>query len=210
MPQTTPAVAVPACPFDSLPLSIERDSARISVLVMLALVVPALCAIMVPVALILAFAARDVWQAAASRPAEVAGLTLGLAGWTALFLVPAQRVIQRGWNRRSITITPERVTVSDKGLVGSRLWTAPLAEFRGVAHHVRATLSGIRHELILVHSISGRSVLLHAADSISQSTIDRAAALLDLPQLPARELYRVTRRNASPLVIAPRSEAQAA
>jgi len=210
MPQATPSIVASACPFDSLPISIERESSRTSALVVLALAVPALCAVIVPVVLVLAFAAREVWEAMINKPVEVAGLASGRVAWAALFLVPAKRIIQRGWNHRNVRITTERVTVSDKGMFSARLWTAPLAEFRGVAHHVRATLSGVRHELILVHSVTGRSVLLHSADSISQPTIDRAVALLCLPQLPARELYRVTRRGSSLPGLAPRAEAQAA
>jgi hypothetical protein len=201
---------VSAPPFDSLPIGIERQSSRISVLIMLALAAAALCMVVVPVALLLAFAARDVWHAARSQPVAVAALAAGLLIWAALFLVPARRVIQGGWNRRRVRITSERVSVSDAGLFGSRSWAAPLSEFLGLAHHVRASLSGVRHELILVHRIGGRSVLLHAADSISQPTIDRAAALLRLPQISPRELYHVTRRNSAVPAIDASVEAQAA
>ena len=143
-----------------------------------------------------------------SKPLAVATLAMGLVVWAALFLIPAKRIIQRRWNHRSVRITIERVTVSDSGLFGSKLWTAPLVEFRGITHHVRATLSGVSHELILVHSLADRSVLLHAADGIARSTIERAVALLCLPEIPARELYRVTRRRSSALGITPRAEAQ--
>ena len=36
-----------------------------------------------------------------------------------------------------------------------------------MAHHVRATLSGVRHELLLEHPNGDRSVVLHAADGSS-------------------------------------------
>jgi len=209
MPQAaTPSIVASTIPFDGLPLTIDQKSSRASALVVLALIVPPLCAVILPVALVLVLAAQDVWEAMRSKPLAVATLAMGLVVWAALFLIPAKRIIQRRWNHRSVRITIERVTVSDSGLFGSKLWTAPLVEFRGITHHVRATLSGVSHELILVHSLADRSVLLHAADGIARSTIERAVALLCLPEIPARELYRVTRRRSSPIGITARAEAQ--
>ena len=209
MPQAaTPSIVASTSPFDGLPLTIDQKSSRASALVVLALVVPPLCAVILPVALVLVLAAQDAWEAMRSKPLAVATLAMGLVVLAALFLIPAKRIIQRRWNHRSVRITIERVTVSDSGLLGSKLWTAPLVEFRGITHHVRATLSGVSHELILVHSLADRSVLLHAADGIARSTIERAVALLCLPEIPARELYRVTRRRSSALGITPRAEAQ--
>jgi hypothetical protein len=211
MPQAlAPSIFASANPFESLPLTIDQKSSRACALVMLALVVPALCAVILPVAIVLVLAAQEVWEAMRSKPVAVSTLAVGLVVWTALFLIPAKRIIQRGWNHRSVRITTERVTVSDRGLFGSKLWTAPLVEFRGITHHVRATLSGVSHELILLHSVADRSVLLHTSDGIARSTIERAVALLCLPEIPACELYRLTRRGSSPLGITPHAEAQAA
>ena len=137
-------------------------------------------------------------------------LGAGLIAWVALFLVPAKRIIQRFGNRRRVTIVHERVTVADDSLFGARHWSAPLAEFRGIAHHVRSTLSGVRHELILVHPSRGRSVVLHSAHAIGQPTIDRATALFRLQQIPAHELYRVTQRASELPAIEALPAAQAA
>jgi hypothetical protein len=201
---------VPAPSFDSLPFKAEQTSSRTAAVLILLLLIPVLCLVIVPVGLVLVFATAEVRDAIAHHPLAAAILGAGLVMWVALFLVPAKRIIHRFGNRRRVTIARERVTVADEGLFGSRLWTAPLADFRGVAHHVRATLSGVRHELILVHPKRERSVLLHSADAIAQSTIDRAAALLRLQQIPAHELYRLTQRGAGSSAIEILPEAQAA
>jgi hypothetical protein len=88
------------------------------------------------------------------------------------------------------------VTVREVGALRSRAWTAPLSEFAGVAHHIRSTLSGLRHELVLVHRVRGKSVLLlQTANAVPQATLERAAALLALPQVSAGELYRLGVRS---------------
>ncbi len=210
MRQAGSSNVVPAPSFDSLPFNAEQTSSRTAAVLMLLLLIPVLCLVIVPVGLILVFATGEVREAIVLHPLAAAILGAGLVTWVALFLVPAKRIVQRFGNRRRVTIARERVTVADESLFGSRHWSAPLAEFRGVAHHIRATLSGVRHELILVHPTRDRSVLLHSADAIAQSTIDRATALLRLQQVPAHELYRLTQRGTDSSAIEALPEAQAA
>lgn len=210
MPQAASLNVASASPFDSLPFHAEQKSSRTAAVIMLMLLVPVLCLVLVPVGLVLAFAPHQAWDAFVHKPLAAAMLTVGLLAWAALFLVPAKRILQRFGNQRRVTVTAERVTVGDQALFGSACWSVPLADFRGIAHHVRATLSGVRHELILVHPVRGRSVLLHSADAVAQATIDRATALFRLPQIPARELYRVTQSSAQSSVIEPLPEPQLA
>ena len=210
MPPAASSNVVSVPPFGSLPFHAEHRSSRTGAVLMLLLLVPVLSMVIVPVGLVLAFAAPEVREATAHHPLAAAILSAGLIAWVALFLVPAKRIIQRFGNRRRVTIAQERVTVADDSLFGARHWSAPLAEFRGVAHHIRSTLSGVRHELILVHPSRNRSVLLHSAHAIAQPTIDRATALLRLQQIPAHELYRVTQRAAELRPISALPEAQAA
>lgn len=211
MPQAGFSNAAPAPSFGSLPFSAEQASSRTAAVLILLLLIPVLCLVIVPVALVLAFATGEVREAAIQHPLGASILGAGLVLWVALFLVPAKRIVQRFGNRRRVTIVSERVTVADKNLFGSKHWSVPLADYRGVTHHIRSTLSGVRHELILVHRMRNRSVLLHSADAIAQSTIDQATALFRLQQISAHELYRITqsrRPDASAIAILP--EAQAA
>ncbi len=189
MPQALLVVVASNPLFDRLPLSVEQKSSRASAAIMLLLLVPAVLMVLVPVGLLAAFAAPALW-AAAEHPVAAAQVILGLGVWTLLFVVPAKRIVQRFGAGREVRIEQGVVAVRERGLFGSRSWTAPLSDFRGIAHHVRSTLSGVRHELVLVHGDRAKSVLLHAGDPLSQASIDGAAALLGLPHVPAGTLYR--------------------
>ncbi len=196
MPPVAATTGAPGSAFAALPFSCVQQSSRPAAILLLLLMLPVLAVLIIPPALILLLAVEDLRHAVADKPLAVGMLVLGLATWAAVFLVPTQRLIRKLWTARTVNVAADCVTVNDSGFLGSRLWTAPLSDFAGIAHHVRATLSGVRDELVLVHRDRRRTVLLHTADRISQATIDQAAALLRLPQLPARELYRVTRTPA--------------
>jgi hypothetical protein len=67
-----------------------------------------------------------------------------------------------------------------------------------VAHHIRASLSGARHEIVLVHADRRRSVLLHFADRVLESELAAVARRLELPVVPARWIYRTPTPAAAP------------
>jgi hypothetical protein len=176
-------------PFDRLPLTIEQKSSRASALIMLALLVPALLVGLVPTALLVAFASSS-WVVAADHPGAAAQVLVGIGLWTVLFVLPAKRIVQRFGIVRRIHIDTGSITVNERGLFGSRRWSAPLSEYTGITRHLRSTLSGLRHELILVHREPRKSLLLHSGGLTSQPTIEQATRLLGLPELQPRELYR--------------------
>jgi hypothetical protein len=185
------AVDTVACdtPFDRLPLTIDQKSSRASALIMLALLVPALLVGLVPTALLVAFASSAM-GVAADNPGAAAQVLVGIGLWTVLFVLPAKRLVQRFGSIRRIHIDTNTVTVSERGMFGSRQWSAPLSEYTGITRHLRSTLSGLRHELIMVHRESRKSVLLHSGDLASPPTIEQAVRLLGLPEIQPRELYR--------------------
>jgi hypothetical protein len=119
-----------------------------------------------------------------------AQVLVGIGLWTVLFVLPAKRLVQRFGSIRRIHIDTNTVTVSERGMFGSRQWSAPLSEYTGITRHLRSTLSGLRHELIMVHRESRKSVLLHSGDLASPPTIEQAVRLLGLPEIQPRELYR--------------------
>jgi hypothetical protein len=53
---------------------------------------------------------------------------------------------------------------------------------------VRTSLSGARHELVLVHADPAHNVLIGLAPSMPQQHIDRVAILLGLLEIPASAL----------------------
>ena len=82
--------------------------------------------------------------------------------------------------------------VSERGIFARRTWSEPLAHYAGVAHRVRASLSGLRHELILVHRNPSRTILLAVANRIAPEEVARVANLLGLAEISSREAYRLS------------------
>jgi hypothetical protein len=189
MPQAVLEIVASTSLFESLPFNIAQRSSRTSALIILLLLLPALGTTLVPASILVVFGPTAL-SIAADNPGAAAQVVVGLVLWSVIFVMPAKRIIQRFGTGRQIRIEAGIVTVSEIGLFGSREWQAPLHEFRGIVHHVRSTLSGLRHELLLIHGERRRSLLLYTANQISQTTIARASSLLELPELPAGELYR--------------------
>jgi hypothetical protein len=104
--------------------------------------------------------------------------------------LPTKRLVDRLATTRIVDIDDGVVTVTEGGYFRTWTWSAPLAAYAGVTDHVRASLSGTRHELILVHPEREKSVLLCVAARTSQSEVDRIAGLLGHKQIPPSELYR--------------------
>lgn len=179
----------------SLPLSLEQSSSRSSPVVMIALLLPLGLALLFPFALVLQHLASDPAARAvlAERPVVAPQLLFALAvlGW--LFWWPIacffRSLVTRG---RSITIDRGTVLVAERGLFGSERWSEPVANYAGLAHNVRTSVSGLRHELLLVHRDGERSVLLAVANRIHQCDIDHLANLLGLAEIPSREAYRLS------------------
>lgn len=194
MPQASLDSHASELPFFTLPLCIEHRSSRLSSLIVVTLLGMALVGLVLPVWLLAVFAVPALWIATDSPGAALQVLG-GLAVWTGLFVLPAKGLLARFGTSRTIRIEAGRIAVLEQRLLGRRAWNAPLSQFIGVTHMVRASISGLHHELILVHVEPGRCVLLHRADRISQPMMDRACALLALPQVPARELYRFAARR---------------
>ncbi len=182
----------PQADFQALPIRFTGTASRSAAIARLLLLVPAMAVLIVPVTLVIAHASDasgTPLSALSERPLSVAQIVVGVAVWCALFLLPVRNIVMRLGARRTVTIADGTVAVCDTSPFGSTSWSAPLATYCGIAHHVRASLSGLRHELILVHEDPAKNVLVAVADRIPQSTLDRAKALLGLPEVPAKALY---------------------
>ncbi len=111
------------------------------------------------------------------RPVMTVELAFALVFWIGLFAWPLRRLHARVNGRRKVEISRWNVAVRDEKLLNTETWTAPLASYTGIAHHVRASLSGSRHELMLVHPERSRSVLLMISEHISEADIQRFSRL---------------------------------
>ena len=182
-----------------LPFQLEQRTCKVRTFFLALLMAPAVLALALPAGLALWLLASDpeVAQFGSESPVAFVQLLLlpllaGLLCW-----LPMKAVAWRIHRRREVVVADGLVAVKESSLLGTRAWQAPLAEFRGIAHDVRSSLSGSRHELILVHPDASRSVLLHFADRIPQSTIESTKSLLELPQVTTRELHRLDPKTAS-------------
>ncbi len=178
--------------FESLPMRLQQSASLGSALSRLLLVLPAVLALSVPLAAIAIHTATEPVNLAllAERPLATAQIATGLLLWVGLFVLPAQRALTRLWSRRTIEIADGMVQVEDRTVFGCTCWSMPIGAYLGLAHHIRASLSGLTHEVVLVHADPARTVTLLSADKVTQSTFDGAKLLLGLPEVPPRMLYQ--------------------
>jgi hypothetical protein len=123
------------------------------------------------------------------RPVAAAQIATGVAMWAALLLIPASRALSRACVRREVVIADGAVEIVRRTPFSSRRRSVPLTEYRGVAHHVRSSLSGVSQEIVLVHPQRSLTVTLLSAERVTQAMLDEAKALLGLPEIPARAIY---------------------
>lgn len=97
-----------------------------------------------------------------------------------------------------IMLTNQDVTVKRKTLTGRKNWTRPLSDFEGLTHYVRTTLSTPRHELILVHPDSKRSLLLRIDHAINETETQQLADTLKLPVIAPTHLFKFPRLSPFP------------
>jgi hypothetical protein len=185
----------PAMPSE-LPIRLVETCSHRAAAAKLVLAVPVVMAVGFATIMLVLYAlfAPPARAAVAQHPALGLEILAALAFWIYLLALPLKRLFDRLAVKRTVEIDATTVTVTEGGHFRCWTWQAPLGSFTGVAHHVRASLSGTRHELILVHPRREKSVLLSLAHQMSQSEVDRVAALLHHHEIPATELYRFKAR----------------
>jgi len=175
-----------------LPVRLMATCSQREAAVLLILAVPAALAVALGSMTLLVHAASAPGARAvlAQHPALGLEIVAGLAFWGCLLGLPLKRLFHRLAVRRTVEIGDGTVRVTEGGHFRTWAWSMPLSAYSGVAHHVRASLSGTRHELILVHPERQKSVLLSLSSRISQGEVDRVAALLGHKEVPPSALYR--------------------
>lgn len=191
MAHARPEVAAQAAQGLRLPLTLEPPVSRKAAVFQLLLFLPAALALSVPLAwlLIEALAEPTTLAILAERPLAAIQTALGIAVWLGFFVLPTWWALARLMTRRRVEIAEGRVIIKDTTPFGERTWMAPLASFRGIAHHIRASMSGLAHEIVLVHPEAARSVTLVVKDRVTQAEIDHAKSLLGLGEVSPRALY---------------------
>jgi hypothetical protein len=114
-------------------------------------------------------------------------LAIGLLAVACIFGWPLVVLARRALGRRRITIGSGTVHSEAVGLISKSSWTEPLAGYAGVSHRVRTSLSGVRHEIVLVHARPSRSVILQSGPQIAPEALASAARLFAVAEIPSRE-----------------------
>lgn len=178
----------------------SMSTRKLQAVLMIGLAIAGIAALLLPLGLI-AFDATTNPQALSNlieHPGSAALLTAGIALGVMLLTFPLRAGLARLTSAGRVEMADGLVTVERQGLLGAERWSTPLATFCGVTHHIRATLSGPRHEIILLHPNPQKDVLLHLASRHPQEGADHYARLLGLPELQPRELYN--RQRSAPRV----------
>ena len=179
----------PAPDFAQFPIVFTLTTSRTSAVVKLLMLAPMMVLLAVPLTLIGAHAEHPALSLISDNPVSALQILTGFVVWVALFIWPLKRIVACMGARRTVAIDGQSVNVVDSSPFGGSRWSVPLASYRGIAHHIRASLSGNCHELVLVHADPSKSVVLAISDRVSQTMFERAKVLLRLPEVPARDLY---------------------
>jgi hypothetical protein len=132
----------------------------------------------------------DALHLALAQPLATLQIVAGLMLLTALVLVPVRRLIAGVGHGGSIEIDGGIVRIEERGLFSSRTFDEPLDAYCGVAHRIRTTLSGLRHEIVLVHPDARRDVVI-ALDRIEPAATPASMiARLGLPQIAPADIAR--------------------
>jgi hypothetical protein len=186
---------------DRLPIALEHISERASTIGRALLLGPALTLAALPLTLVAAHAVSEPATLAvlSDRPMLALQIAAGMLLWTVLFVRPLQRMLFALGKSRSVRVTADRVSVTERGRFRSKQWSEPMSSYRGVTRHVRSTLSGLRHEVVLVHRDRTRNVVLAVGATASEAAHKRVCALLALPEMAPEELYRKRRGVTAPV-----------
>jgi hypothetical protein len=186
----------PALPAQ-LPLRIEASCSHRTAALCLVLAVPAALGVLLGTGTLLVHALGGPTGRTllAQHPGLGIEILAALAMLAGLVVFPLRRLINRLAMKRRLEIAGGMVRVIERGHFKAWRWTVPLSSYTGLAHHVRASLSGTRHELILVHPDREKSLLLAVSQSLSQQEVDRVATILGHKEVPAGMLYRIAIPN---------------
>jgi hypothetical protein len=128
-----------------------------------------------------------------ARPLETLQIVAGMLMLSTLVLVPVRRLVTRIGRAGVIEIDGHHVRVHEKSGLARRAFSEPLGAYRGIAHRVRTTLSGIQHELVLVHPDARRDVVIALDDSRPGPTPANLMAQLRLPEIAPADIRRARR-----------------
>ena len=141
-----------------------------------------------------AFSEPEALNLALARPLATLQIVAGLLLLATLILIPVRRLFTRVGRTGLIEIDDRIVRVRESGLLAGRSFAEPLAAYEGAAHRMRTTLSGIQHELILVHPDARRDVVIALDAGRPGMTPAAMMAQLGLPEIALADIRAHARR----------------
>jgi hypothetical protein len=186
--------SMPSGPIDSLPWQLTQLPSRSTLLLTLGVALPAAVVVLVPLCLLanhVAFHA-NLSTIVENRIAPTLLVAFAFVTWILLFGWPIARQMKAIGRRRQINLSLGLVTVTERRVLGATTWSQPMSAYLGIAHHVRTSLSGTRHEIILVHPDANRSLLLQVGPKLTQSDMDAVTNLLSCREIAHRRVYAPT------------------
>lgn len=120
-------------------------------------------------------------------------IVAGLLLLSTLVLIPVRRLVARIGSAGVIEIDGRNVHVRQKSGLATRAFTEPLDAYRGIAHRIRTTLSGIQHELVLVHPDARRDVVIGLDGTRPDLTAAGVMTQLRLPEIAPGDIRRTRR-----------------
>lgn len=172
-------------------VELSQFSSRMSALFLLGLAVPVSAALLAPFALI--GTNPDAIATLAERPFSAFLLGIGLIVAVLGLIYCLRAGFERLAGRRLVSIRGGRIMVEQRGLFGVTRWTQPISSYAGVAHHIRASLSGTRHEIVLVHERPAHDVLLFVSPRAPSVAPADMAHQLGLSEIEAKQMYKRVR-----------------
>lgn len=174
-----------------LPVRLEQKAPILRPALFLAFAVPFAALFLVPIATIALHVVADPATRAnlMIHPGRALLMATGLLFVVVLCLWPLLSLVERIGRKRIVLLDRKDVSITDRGLFGSQSWHQPLSTYLGLAHHVRSTHSGIRHELILIHAEPYAHVLLAIGPHFTHDDLRTLANRLSIPIVPPTVLY---------------------
>ncbi len=135
---------------------------------------------------------------ALARPMATLQIVAGLLLLATLILIPVRRLFASVGRTGLIEIDDRMVRVRETGLLAGRSFAEPLAAYEGAAHRIRTTLSGVQHEVILVHPDARRDVVIALEAARPSMTPTAMIARLALPEIALADIPRARRIAGTP------------
>lgn len=185
----------------ALPLRLEFRSNHLITLKFFMMALPALAMAAAPIAVaaLLAVQAPEAYMMLTDRPWSLGPLAAGFLLIAAFIAYCLNQLYHRLATRWHIEIDTDNVRIERQALFSTRSWSKPLGSYRGITRRARTSLSGTRHEIVLLPELGNAEILLGFDQAATPHLDKRYAALLDLPLIDPAEARR---RPATPSIAA--------